>query len=76
MLQKRNVCFEGNNGKYGEFELNFQGKLFGVKLIHQSGYVGCSAEEQKNWGCDKRDFSVFVTDDQNKVVISYNELID
>lgn len=66
VLQKRDVCFEGINGKYGEFKLNFPGELFGVKLIHRSGYVGCSAGEKTNWGCNEN-LSVFVTDEQNKV---------
>ena len=45
-----NICYEAQGGKYGEFRINRQCSLVGIRLRHLSGRFSTSPTVHRRWG--------------------------
>jgi len=71
LLQGTNVCFGARDSKYGKFELQQEGMMTGIKIVHKGGYVTCNNNAKSNWGCTPGHvhLSVYITDTANQKIL-------
>ncbi|XP_022801850.1 uncharacterized protein LOC111339452 [Stylophora pistillata] len=61
------VCMYGKGDMPGVFFTLLAGKIYSIRLVHISGKVGCTPEDESNWGYHS-DIDTILTDKDNNVV--------
>ncbi|EDO47937.1 predicted protein [Nematostella vectensis] len=70
------VCFEAKGDKPAAVTYNgTEEVVFGVALVHVSGKVSCNGKGYSPFGCGGKSFNVFVTDQQDEVILPRKELV-
>ena len=64
------MCFGAKNNTFGRFQVEFNGSINAVKLVHVNGKVSCGNSWAK-WGCNpgREKLRVFITDASNTTIL-------
>ncbi|KAL9968138.1 hypothetical protein ACROYT_G026472 [Oculina patagonica] len=81
-LNSRPVCFGAKYSQYGRFSA-YDGKIAGIKLVHQSGYVSCKTGNVYHysfWGCGshthlKNHVNVVITTSSNHAILPLSQFV-